>query len=244
MKRAFFPLLVLILTACSVPVDAPPPPTSIFSATSQPAIPTLTALPATSTPLVASPTLVPQPAVTLNEILPFLTSMPENFNSDFCLDTRALQLLTDLQTAILNRDGELLASLVSPASGVGVRFIRNGNVVTYFDNIKFVFETTYDADWGLGAGSGEPVKGSFQEIVLPSLENVFASNSSLTCNELIVGGATYIPEWPYSGMDYYSVHFPGTDQYAGMDWETWVVGMVRQEGKPMLAALVHYAWEP
>ncbi|GAB4571958.1 MAG: hypothetical protein Fur0017_22310 [Anaerolineales bacterium] len=213
MKRALF-LFVWTLAACSIPVDAPPPPTSIFSATPQPAVSTLTALPATPAP------------------------------ETFCQDAQALQLLSDLKTAVQTRDGELLASLVSPTSGVGVRFIRDGNVVTYFDNIKFIFETTYDANWGLAPGSGEPVKGSFQEIVLPSLERVLTSDPLLTCNDLKVGGATYIPDWPYEDMDYYSLHFPGTDQYSGMDWETWAVGMVYEEGKPMLAALVHFAWEP
>ncbi|MBI2331242.1 MAG: hypothetical protein HYU84_03605 [Chloroflexi bacterium] len=225
MKRLFLPLLVLTLAACFAPVDAPPPPTSIFSATPQLAVPTLTVAPATSAPIMP-------------------TSTPATSSQGFCQDARALQLLSDLQTAIQNRDGELLASLVSPTTGVGVRFIRNGKVVTYFDNVKFIFETTYQADWGLAAGSGEPVKGPFHEIVLPSLDRVFAGNPITTCGELKVGGATYIPEWPYSGMDYYSVHFPGTDQYAGMDWETWAVGMLREEGKPMLAALVHYNWEP
>lgn len=226
MKRMFLPLLaVLTLTACFAPVDAPPPPTSIFSATPQPAVPTLTDAPATSAPII--PTFTPQIS-----------------NTNFCQDSLTLQLIADLQTSIQNRDGELLASLVSPTSGVGVRFIRDGNVITYFDNIKFIFETTYEADWGLGAGSGAPVKGPFHEIVLPSLDKVFGSDLVMTCNELKIGGATYVPEWPYSGMDFYSVHFPGTDQYAGMDWETWAVGMVREGGKPMLAALVHYAWEP
>ena len=237
MKKILFLLLGLTLTACYVPVDAPPPPTSIFSATPQPAIPTLTVSSATDI-------LTTQPTVSLDNIPAILTSVPENFSPDFCLDTRALQLLGDLQTAIRNRDGELLASLVSPNTGVGVRFIRDGNIITYFDNIKFIFETTYQADWGLGAGSGEPVKGSFHDIVLPSLDLVFASNSVVTCNELKVGGAAYIPEWPYKGMDFYSVHFPGTDEFSGLNWETWAVGMVREQGKPMLAALVHFAWEP
>lgn len=237
---------ILTLTACFAPVDAPPPPTALTTASPQPAADSPTALPATSAPS----TNAPPPAVnlpsesSLNDIPAILTAIPENFASDFCQDTRALQLIRDLQTALQNRDGESLASLVSPATGVGVRYIRNGNVVTYFDNIKFIFETTYQADWGLGPGSGEPVKGAFQDIVLPSLEAVFSSNAIVTCNSLRVGGATYTPEWPYAGMDFYSVHFPGTDQYAGMDWETWAVGMVRQEGKPVLAALVRYAWEP
>lgn len=240
-KPAVFLIVINFLIACSAPVDAPPDPTSVFTSIPQQTVeadvnpPTLEVPTSTSTPL---------PAFPLNDISAYLTSVPENFNPDFCQDTRALQLLNDLRTAVQTRDGELLASLVSPSTGVGVRFIREGKVITYFDNIKFIFETTYEADWGLNAGSGEPVKGSFQKIVLPSLELVFSSKATATCNQLTFGGATYIPEWPYDGMDYYSVHFPGTDEFNGLNWETWSAGMVRQEGKPMLAALVHFAWEP
>lgn len=229
MNRLIFSFLILTLIACSVPVDQPPPPTAMVVDTPQPAL--------------STPATIPTVAV-LNEIPAYLTAVPENFNPVFCQDTRALQLLIDVQTAIQTRNGELLASLVDPASGVGVRYLRNGNVITYFDNIKFIFETTYQADWGLGAGSGESVKGPFQEIVLPSLELVFASNPVIACNELKVGGTTYIAEWPYSGMDYYSVYFPGTDEFGGLNWETWVVGMARQAGKPVLTALVHFMWEP
>ena len=229
MKRFLLPLLGLTLAACFAPVDAPPPPTSIFADTPQSTSPTLTVLPAT---------------ISLNDIPAVLTAVPENASPNFCEDTRGLKLLLDLQTALQNRDGEFLATLVSPSSGVGVRFIREGKIVTYFDNIKFIFNTTYQADWGLGAGSGQPVKGSFQEIVLPSLDKVFASNPTVTCNGLKVGGATYIPEWPYTGMDYYSLYYPGSSEFNNLDWETWAVGMLRQEGKPQLTALVHYEWEP
>lgn len=242
MKRTFPILFVFFLAACSPPVDAPPDPTSIFTTAPQQAPPTVP--PATSTLEVFTSIPAVQPTLALTDIPAYLTSVPENFSPDFCQDTRALQLLSDLKTAIQTRDGKLLASIANPKTGVGVRFIRDGNVITYFDNVKFVFETTYEADWGLGAGSGLPVKGSFQEIVLPSLELLFASNPAVTCNELKVGGATYVPEWPYRGMDFYSIYFPGTDEFGGMDWETWAVGMAREEGKPMLAALVHFAWEP
>lgn len=244
MNRATTSLLVFFLAACAPPVDAPPDPTSIFTSTPQPATETLAVPTVTATVEIPTSTPTALPTYALDDIPAYLTSVPESFNSDYCKDTRPLQLLNDLKTAIETRDGDLLASLVSPDGGVGVRYIREGNVITYFDNVKFVFETAYEADWGLAPGSGEPVKGSFQTIVLPSLEKVFLSNPSVICNQMAIGGATYTAEFPYEGMNFYSVHFPGTDEFGGMDWETWVVGTSSNQGKPMLAALVRFAWEP
>jgi hypothetical protein len=230
MKHKILLLLLLTITACSVPVDQVPPPTALSTDTPQAA--------STSTQaFTAIPTLTQAPAATQTTI----PTVPPAF----CNDTRARDLITSFTNAIASKDGALLASLVSPTQGMDVLFYRDGKVVNYdVEHAKFVFETTFQADWGLSYGSGEPTIGSFQEIVYPSLQVVFTPSAELVCNQLKVGGATYVPEWPYPYLDYYAVHFPGTDAFGGLDWQTWGVGIEYVDGKPYIAALAHFVWEP
>jgi hypothetical protein len=218
MNRRLILLTLLTLTACTVPVDAPPPPTPLASATTAPA--------------VSSPTALTEPP----------TAVPVSL---FCADPRGSELINSMRTAVQTKDGALLASIVSPTSGMDVRIFRDGNVINYdIEHAKFVFETTFQADWGLHFASGETTKGSFQEMVLPSLQQIFTPSTEIICNQLKTGGATYFPEWQYPGMDFYSVHFPGTDQYSGMDWQTWAIGMAPVDGKLYITALSHFVWEP
>ncbi len=222
MKKLLLLLTLLILAACMPPVDAPPPPTAIPSDTPFPAL--------TSTSLVSPPS---QP-----------TETPPS-PSEFCANPRGTELIVYLREAIQTKDGKLLASLVSPTDGMNVRFLRDGNVINYdVEHAPFVFETTYQADWGLHFASGEPTIGAFQEIILPSLQQIFSADAEIICNELKTGGATYIPEWQYPDMDFYSIHFPGTEQYSGMDWQTWAIGMAPVDGVLYITALSHFVWEP
>ena len=215
-------LSCIALAACSLPVDAPPPPTALPSATTQPAgIPTLTQTPASAQ--TSAPTIAPA----------------------FCNDPRTRALITSFGIAVTTSNGELLASLVSPAQGLDVLFYRDGKVINYdVEHAKFVFETTYQADWGLSFGSGEATIGAFKDIVLPSLKLVLTPNAEVVCHQIKTGGATYLAEWRYPYMDFYSVHYPGTEEYGGLDWQTWAVGMDSVGGKPYIAALVHFVWEP
>jgi hypothetical protein len=232
--KIFLPILIMLaLTSCSTPVDVAPPPTPLTAA---PATPQSTLIaPATFTPI---PALTQPPTATSTLPAPIVAP-------PFCDDPRGRELINSFSAAIASKDGPLLASLVSPSSGMDVRFYRDGNVVNYdVEHAKFVFETTFQADWGLSFGSGEPTLGSFQEIILPSLQQVFTSNAVIVCNQIKVGGATYQALWPYPGMNYYSVHFPGTEQNGGLDWQTWAVGMDNNAGIPYLAAFVHFEWEP
>ena len=79
---------------------------------------------------------------------------------------------------------------------------------------------------------------------MPSLQQVFTSNAVVVCNQIKVGGTTCQAFWRYPGMNYYSVYFPGSDEYGGLNWQTWVVGMDNVADEPYLATLVHFEWEP
>lgn len=227
MKYKIFILIFLTLTACTIPVDQAAPPTALTTDTPQTAV----TLASTFTPI---PTLTQTPVSTQT------TTPPA-----FCNDTRARDLITSFTKAIATKDGAFLASLVSPSRGMDLLYYRAGKVVNYdIEHAKFVFETTFQADWGLSYGSGEATLGSFQETVLPSLQIVFTPNAELVCNQLKVGGATYIPEWAYPYLDYYSVHFAGTNEFGGLDWQTWAMGIEVVADKLYIASLVHYVWEP
>jgi len=167
--------------------------------------------------------------------------------SAFCSDTRAKTLLDSLETAVNTTNGELFMSLVSRAHGLDVVYIRNGLVANYSpEEAGWVFQSTYEVTWGLGAGSGQPVTGTFPTIVLPSLQDVF-KNASLFCDEIKLGGATYSVAWPvkYANINFYSIHNPGNGpSVQGMDWQTWLAGIEYMDGQPYLMVLMHYQWEP
>jgi hypothetical protein len=167
--------------------------------------------------------------------------------ANFCADARIATLLEKLEMAVNAENGELFQSLVSPAHGLDVVYVRNGTVANYSpEEAGWVFQSTYEVDWGPGAGSGEPVIGTFPEIVLPALQDVF-KNETLVCNEIKLGGATYTVQWSskYANINFYSLHNPGNDpSYDGLDWRTWLAGVEYVDGQPYLFALLNYQWEP
>jgi len=145
---------------------------------------------------------------------------------------------------MLNADGQLLSSIVHLSRGMDVLYFRDGNVLHYTpEQAKFLFETTFEADWGAEPGSGMEKMGSFHDIVVPKLVDLFNKSYSLDCNELKHGGATYELKWPYSG-DFYSIYYAGSEQYGNMDWNTWTVGIDYVNGKPFIYALMQFFWEP
>ncbi len=221
---------IILLSGCNpaspasptlIPTD-PVQPTVIFEATATPAFTPI----ATFTPIPAE-AATPIPPVTRN----------------VCTDPKVVAMINTFITAVLTEDGELLGSVVSP-DGMEVRYFRDGNAINYLpDQAKFLFETTFEADWGLEPGSGLPKIGSFHDVVVPDLVRIFNQPYTLYCNELRHGGATYELTWPYN-KDFYSIHFAGTEANGFLDWHTWVVGVEYINDEPYIYALTQFFWEP
>ena len=225
-------LLVITVSACASATELPATPTPL-------GLPPATLFPAVSaTPPIALPTsagLTPIPTT-------LVTQAPGSVN--ICADPQVTTLIDSLKTAVSTGDGALLSSLVSPASGLEVSYYHNGTAIKYDQNqAKFLFETTYPANWGMDPASGAEKVGPFHQVVVPALVKLFNQTYTLHCNELKYGGASYTVEFPYD-KDFYSIYFPGTQANGNMDWQTWVAGIEYVDGKPYLYALMQFFWEP
>lgn len=160
-----------------------------------------------------------------------------------CTDPQVISLIDSLKTSLLTADGTLLGSLVSP-EGVEVRYFRDGRVVTYTpDQAGFLFETTYEVNWGNDPASGLEKAGSFHNVIVPKLVEIFSQPYTLHCNEIRHGGASYAVTWPYD-RDFYSIYYTGTEANGFLDWHTWVVGVEYSNVSPHIYALMQFYWEP
>ena len=217
---------LFLCTGCGLAGSTPP--------TSTPPVPLVfitTETPSPVAPVVAAPVFT----LTATPIPPVVANV--------CTDPQVTALLDSLKRAMLNNDGALLSSLVSP-NGMEVRWVRYGNIITYTrEQALFLYETTFEANWGDEPGSGLPKMGAFHDVIVPELVKVFNQPYTLHCNEIRHGGASYDVRWPY-GKDFYSIYFAGTDANGFLDWHTWAVGIEYVNGKPFIYALMQFFWEP
>jgi hypothetical protein len=155
-------------------------------------------------------------------------------------------LLDRFAEAVRSADGSRLGALISPAHGLSINYFRDGQRANYSpDETFFIFESDYETPWGVHPASGESIRGSFRDVVLPDLDQVLGGEYQTACNEIVMGGSNYAYEWPseYSSINYYSVFKPGTPG-VDLDWRTWLVGVEYSRGRPYLFSLVHLFWEP
>lgn len=242
-------IALLLLAACSLPQTTPeilPTPT-IFAIPTLPAVTPTFAVATLPLPTNAFVTAAPSSAV--GSTLPVSTTAVAGgvtpvASSTFCADTQPAALISSLEKAVQTSDGTLLASLVSPVSGMEVRRYRDGRTVNYDQaHAKFLFESTFQVKWGAAPGSGLETEGSFHEVIIPAWLKVFNTTYTLACNQIQVGGTTYVAEWPYPGVNYYSLYYPGTSANGNMDWQTLLVGMQNVNGKYFIFSVMIFEWE-
>ncbi|MBN1303032.1 MAG: hypothetical protein JXA13_01250 [Anaerolineales bacterium] len=225
MKYEYF-LILLLLTGCTRPVAPVTQPVSTR--------PTPILLPTTASLPALPPTAEPLPTATV-------------ISDPFCADQTLPVVLMEFASALEARNGELLAKLVSAEHGLDVYYWRHGRMVNYDrEHAEWLFHSTYQVNWGPEPGSGLDTIGSFQEIILPALLEVFDGPYELLCKEPGLAASYASRPWPeeYASVGYYTVYLPGTEEYGGLDWQAWLVGIDFVEGQPGLYALVHFEWEP
>ena len=167
-------------------------------------------------------------------------------SADFCADPQVTRLIEGLQRALMDNDGKVLGSLVSPAHGLDVAYLHNGNIANYSpEEAGWLFQSDYVMDWGAHPASGLEVTGSFRKTVLPDLMDVLGSTYQAQCNKPDLGGGNYTYTWPvrYQNINYLVLHKPGPPGNE-LAWRTWIAGIEYVGGQPTLFALVHLFWEP
>ncbi|HEX7541004.1 MAG TPA: hypothetical protein VF352_02640 [Anaerolineales bacterium] len=176
----------------------------------------------------------------------FLTEMAP---TAFCADSHVNTLLTTLGNALKTSNGQTLASLVSPAHGMAVRLWRySAPIIFDREHARWVFDSTYEHNWGAAPGSGLDTVGAFHVVVLPKLLDVFnapAPGYTLSCDAPQTGGASYDTSWPviYTNVNFYSLYKPGPVGNEN-SWRTLLIGVEYVQGQPYVFSVTQMDWEP
>lgn len=164
----------------------------------------------------------------------------------FCNDDQARSILDQTIETIKRRDGEKLSELVDSNRGLRVhRHWWNPTVNLEQEELSQIFNSDKPYEWGTADGSGDPIVGSFQNVILPLLDRNLVLATDLACGELLQGSTAGIVQLPplYEGINYYSLYRPaGPDEFE-LDWGSWAIGIERGPEDYFLSFLVHYEWE-
>jgi hypothetical protein len=166
--------------------------------------------------------------------------------SKFCEDPRISDLANQFIVAVKERDGVLLSKLVSPKRGLIIRHDWwNPEVNVGFSSVPSLFLDPANMTWGVNRDSELSIDGTFRDVILPQLEEVFSIAPELNCNVLGAGSSAQDVIWPseYSNMNYISLHRAAPEPGSQLNWRTWALGIEYLDGRPYLALLVQYRGE-
>ncbi|NIS79426.1 MAG: hypothetical protein GTO14_04275 [Anaerolineales bacterium] len=167
----------------------------------------------------------------------------EKAAGEFCADPRVLTILETLGRSILEQDGQSLLGIVNPNRGLIFRHNWwNPEVAVAPESVSGIFSDLTEIEWGVLSGSDFPIRGSFQQLIIPQLLDVFEHEPQVSCNELLIGLTTREMIWrgEYRNLNFYAFHRPAPTGGNDFDWRTWVVGIEYLGGQPYLTLLIQY----
>lgn len=167
-------------------------------------------------------------------------------STTFCQEKEVDDLLADLKTAVAEKDGSSLAQLIHPERGLRLHHAWwNPEVLITREEARQIFTSSDSFDWGMQDGSGDPIVGSFSDKILPLLQEDLLAATETACDEILHGSTAGIVRLPdgYDAVHFYSLYRPGTEEFAGMNWGAWVVGIEQWQGDYFISFLVHFQWE-
>ena len=168
----------------------------------------------------------------------------------FCEDPQVMEFVNNFIRGVEAESGQLIGTIVTESKGLNVR-LEWWNPTVHFskEQIEQIYKEDTSHDWGIADGSGEPVQGTFMDVVQPKLRNVIDGEYVIRCNTLEPGIASGpsagFVEWPEDipAQDFIAIYRPAPANQE-MDWRTWVLGFEHDpNGFPHLTYLIQYDWE-
>ncbi len=164
----------------------------------------------------------------------------------FCGDDRVLSLLAELQRALKEQDGVALAGLASPKRGLVIRHAAwDIDVPLPEAALPELFDNPKERRWGYRRDNNMPIEGTFREVILPELTDVFEASPTISCDNLVSGVSASDVRWPtdLTNLNYYGFYRPAEEGGAPYDWRAWAVGVEYVDGEPFIAILVQFQGE-
>ncbi len=171
-------------------------------------------------------------------------NMTEDVSQEqFCQDARALLILDRSLHSIQNQDGDLLSQLVNPRRGLIIRHDWwNPEVIVPADSVSGIFDDLSEMEWGLLSGGEFKILGSFEDIILPLLEDAVLDSPVPVCGELPSGTTSRPAIWPkeYTSYNFFAIYRPAPEGGNNFDWRTWAFIFEYIDGQPFLTSIIHF----
>ena len=161
----------------------------------------------------------------------------------FCEDARVNILLETFVSSLFDQDGEALSRTIHPERGLILRHDWwNPDVIYLPNSVNGLFSDLTEIDWGVLGGSEFHIFGSFRQVVLPQMEDVFSDAPEVKCNEMMAGVTSQDAIWPteFNNMNFYVFHRPSPEGGNRYDWRTLAIGIEYLRGQPYISVVIQY----